>query len=69
MKVKDYIKQLEKLDQEREIYRMEGDEDDKVYAAPFDIKTIESYNKRNIFNKITDDHEFKPVDEKSYIIC
>lgn len=47
---------------------MEGDEDDKVYAAPFDIETIESYNKRNIFNKFTNDHEFNHVDENSYII-
>lgn len=68
MKVKELIKHLERLEQEAEIYCMEGDEDDKVYAAPFDIETIDSYNKRNIFNKITDDHEFNPVDENSYII-
>ncbi len=68
MKVKDLIKTLEKLEQEREVYAYVFNPYEKDFARSLEgIEMIKDFNEPPYFEVITDEN-YEKVDMHSYII-
>lgn len=69
MKVRELIKKLKTLDQDKEIYCLKYDNECEAYAGFVqDVMKIKKHNDNNFIDKVEEDGEFSKIDEEDYII-
>lgn len=69
MKVKELIKKLQQLDQDREIYTLGYDNNGEAYGVwTIKVTEIKEHNKNNFTNRVEEDGECQKINEEDYII-
>ncbi|MGL6184814.1 MAG: hypothetical protein ACRC1T_05485 [Clostridium chrysemydis] len=69
MKVKELIEELQKLDQDREIYYLGYDNNEDAYANwIIRVTSIKEHNKNNFIDRIEEDGEYQKINKEDYII-